>query len=221
MLPVTLNDTDNLILDSVASSTLELTNSSAGKDNTLFYILNQTSTPMGARFLKNTITRPLRNISHINTRLDIVEYFVNNSSFLSTINGLLSNIFDIERITSRLISGRATPKDLIWLKLSIKNIPELDAMLQSVPGVFSTYKLDGQEELYFLIEKAINDEPPAAVKDGGIIKSGYNNHVDELRDTKNSLFSLLFVICKFFNLSTSFSILDFLFKKENLLESNH
>ena len=194
MLPVTLNDTDNLILDSVASSTLELTNSSAGKDNTLFYILNQTSTPMGARFLKNTITRPLRNISHINTRLDIVEYFVNNSTFLSTINGLLSNIFDIERITSRLISGRATPKDLIWLKLSIKNIPELDAMLQSVPDVFSKYKLDAQEELYFLIEKAINDEPPAAIKEGGIIKSGYNNHVDELRDIKQNGKSLLLEI---------------------------
>ena len=194
MLPVTLNDTDNLILDSVASSTLELTNSSAGKDNTLFYILNQTSTPMGARFLKNTILRPLRNISHINTRLDIVEYFVNNSSFLSTVNGLLSNIFDIERITSRLISGRATPKDLIWLKLSIKNIPELDAMLQSVPDVFSKYKLDAQEELYFLIEKAINDEPPAAIKEGGIIKSGYNNHVDELRDIKQNGKSLLLEI---------------------------
>lgn len=194
MLPVTLNDTDNLILDSVASSTLELTNSSAGKDNTLFYILNKTSTPMGARFLKNTITRPLRNISHINTRLDIVEYFVNNSTFLSTINGLLSNIFDIERITSRLISGRATPKDLIWLKLSIKNIPELDAMLQSVPDVFSKYKLDAQEELYFLIEKAINDEPPAAIKEGGIIKSGYNNHVDELRDIKQNGKSLLLEI---------------------------
>lgn len=194
MLPVTLNDTDNLILDSVASSTLELTNSSAGKDNTLFYILNQTSTPMGARFLKNTILRPLRNISHINTRLDIVEYFVNNSTFLSTVNGLLSNIFDIERITSRLISGRATPKDLIWLKLSIKNIPELDAMLQSVPDVFSKYKLDAQEELYFLIEKAINDEPPAAIKEGGIIKSGYNNHVDELRDIKQNGKSLLLEI---------------------------
>lgn len=194
MLPVTLNDTDNLILDSVASSTLELTNSSAGKDNTLFYILNKTSTPMGARFLKNTILRPLRNISHINTRLDIVEYFVNNSTFLSTVNGLLSNIFDIERITSRLISGRATPKDLIWLKLSIKNIPELDAMLQSVPNVFSKYKLDAQEELYFLIEKAINDEPPAAIKEGGIIKSGYNNHVDELRDIKQNGKSLLLEI---------------------------
>ena len=194
MLPVTLNDTDNLIIDSVASSTLELTNSTAGKDNTLFYILNQTSTPMGARFLKNTITRPLRNAAQINTRLDIVEYFINNPSFLSTVNGLLSNIFDIERITSRLISGRATPKDLIWLKLSIKNIPELDAMLQSVPDIFAKYKLDSQEELYFLIEKSINDEPPAAIKEGGIIKSGYNSHVDELRDIKHNGKSLILEI---------------------------
>ena len=194
MLPVTLNDTDNLIIDSVASSTLELTNSTAGKDNTLFYILNQTSTPMGARFLKNTITRPLRNAAQINTRLDIVEYFINNPSFLSTVNGLLSNIFDIERITSRLISGRATPKDLIWLKLSIKNIPELDAMLQSVPDIFAKYKLDSQEELYFLIEKSINDEPPAAIKEGGIIKSGYNSHVDELRDIKHNSKSLILEI---------------------------
>lgn len=191
MLPVTLNDDDYLIIDSVAASTLELTNSTAGRDNTLFYILNQTSTPMGARFLKNTITRPLRNIAQINTRQDIVEYFVNNPSFLSTINGLLSNIFDIERITSRLISGRATPKDLIWLKLSIKNIPELDAMLQSVPDIFAKYKLDSQEELYFLIEKSINDEPPAAIKEGGIIKSGYNSHVDELRDIKHNGKSLI------------------------------
>ena len=194
MLPVTLNDTDNLIIDSVASSTLELTNSTAGKDNTLFYILNQTSTPMGARFLKNTITRPLRNAAQINTRLDIVEYFINNPSFLSTVNGLLSNIFDIERITSRLISGRATPKDLIWLKLSIKNIPELDAMLQSVPDIFAKYKLDSQEELYFLIEKSINDEPPAAIKEGCIIKSGYNSHVDELRDIKHNSKSLILEI---------------------------
>lgn len=194
MLPVTLNDDDNLIIDSVAASTLELTNSTAGKDNTLFYILNQTSTPMGARFLKNTITRPLRNTAQINTRLDIVEYFINNPSFLGTVKGLLSNIFDIERITSRLISGRATPKDLIWLKLSIKNIPELDAMLQSVPDIFAKYKLNSQEELYFLIEKSINDEPPAAIKDGGIIKSGYNSHVDELRDIKHNGKSLILEI---------------------------
>ena len=125
------------------------------------------------------------------SRIFFVKYL---SSVYLGVNGLLSNIFDIERITSRLISGRATPKDLIWLKLSIKNIPELDAMLQSVPDIFAKYKLDSQEELYFLIEKSINDEPPAAIKEGGIIKSGYNSHVDELRDIKHNGKSLILEI---------------------------
>ncbi len=184
MLPVTLNDSDNLIIDNVAASTLELTSSSSGMDNTLFNVLNKTSTPMGARFLKNTLLRPLRNIHNINTRLNTVEYFVKNTSFLNTITGLLSNVFDIERITSRLISGRATPKDLIWLKLSIQNIPEINAMLQSVPDIFKEYIMDSEEDLYNLIEKAIVDEPPANIKEGGIIKTGYNSHIDELRDIK-------------------------------------
>ena len=186
MLPVTLNNDDNLIIDNVAATTLELVTSNAGNDNTLFHVLNKTSTPMGARFLKNTLIRPLRNIHYINRRLNITEYFVNNGSFLSTINALLSNVFDIERITSRLISGRATPKDLIWLKLSIQNIPELDAMLKSVPNVFNEFVFDSQEDLYNLIEKAIIDEPPVNIKEGGIIKSGYNNHIDELRDIKHN-----------------------------------
>lgn len=186
MLPVTLNNDDNLIIDNVAATTLELVTSNAGNDNTLFHVLNKTSTPMGARFLKNTLIRPLRNIHYINRRLNITEYFVNNGDFLSTINALLSNVFDIERITSRLISGRATPKDLIWLKLSIQNIPELDAMLKSVPNVFNEFVLDSQEDLYNLIEKAIIDEPPVNIKEGGIIKSGYNNHIDELRDIKHN-----------------------------------
>ncbi len=184
MLPVTLKDDDNLIVDNVAASTLELVTSNSGIENSLFYVLNKTSTPMGARFLKSTLLRPLRNIYSINKRLNTIEYLVNNPTFLETISGLLSNIFDIERITSRLISLRATPKDLIWLKLSLKNLPELKAMLLSVPSIFEDYKLDGFEDLYNLIEKAIFDDPPANIKEGGIIKTGYNSHIDELRDIK-------------------------------------
>ena len=74
-------------------------------------------------------------------------------TFLDTISSLLSNIFDIERITSRLISLRATPKDLIWLKLSLESVPELKAMLSSYPSVFGEYVLEGFEDLYNLINK--------------------------------------------------------------------
>lgn len=184
MLPVTLKDDDYLILDNVAASTLELVTSNNGVENSLFYVLNKTATPMGARFLKNTLLRPLRNIYNINKRFKTIEYLIANPSFLDTVSGLLSNIFDIERITSRLISLRATPKDLIWLKLSLESLPELKAMLLSAPEIFNDYKLEGFEDLYNLIDKAIVDEPPANIKEGGIIKSGYNSHIDELRDIK-------------------------------------
>ena len=184
MLPVTLKDDDYLILDNVAASTLELVTSNNGVENSLFYVLNKTATPMGARFLKSTLLRPLRNIYNINKRLKTIEYLIANPSFLDTVSGLLSNIFDIERITSRLISLRATPKDLIWLKLSLESLPELKAMLLSVPEIFNDYKLEGFEDLYNLIDKAIINEPPVNIKEGGIIKSGYNSHIDELRDIK-------------------------------------
>lgn len=184
MLPVTLKDDDYLILDNVAASTLELVTSNNGVENSLFYVLNKTATPMGARFLKSTLLRPLRNIYNINKRFKTIEYLIANPSFLDTVSGLLSNIFDIERITSRLISLRATPKDLIWLKLSLESLPELKAMLLSVPDIFDDYKLEGFEDLYNLIDKAIIDEPPVNIKEGGIIKSGYNSHIDELRDIK-------------------------------------
>ena len=184
MLPVTLKDDDYLILDNVAASTLELVTSNNGVENSLFYVLNKTATPMGARFLKSTLLRPLRNIYNINKRFKTIEYLIANPSFLNTVSGLLSNIFDIERITSRLISLRATPKDLIWLKLSLESLPELKAMLLSVPEIFNDYKLEGFEDLYNLIDKAIIDEPPVNIKEGGIIKSGYNSHIDELRDIK-------------------------------------
>lgn len=184
MLPVTLKDDDYLILDNVAASTLELVTSNNGVENSLFYVLNKTATPMGARFLKSTLLRPLRNIYNINKRFKTIEYLITNPSFLDTVSGLLSNIFDIERITSRLISLRATPKDLIWLKLSLESLPELKAMLLSVPEIFNDYKLEGFEDLYNLIDKAIIDEPPVNIKEGGIIKSGYNSHIDELRDIK-------------------------------------
>lgn len=191
MLPVTLSDDDNLIIDNVALSTLEIVESKTSSENTLFNVINKTSTPMGARFLKNTLMRPLRNISVINKRLSIVEYFTNNHPFLNTIKSLLENIYDIERITGRLLSGRATPKDLIWLKLSLQNIPELNAMLKMESNIFSDYSLEGHEEIYDLIDRAISEDAPANIKEGGIIKNGYNNQVDELREIKTNSKSIL------------------------------
>ena len=194
MLPVTLSDQNNLIIDNVAATTLELTESRAGIENTLFYILNNTSTPMGARFLKNSILRPLRNINDINHRLQVVNYLLNKPSFLAEVKELLNSIYDIERITGRLLSNKATPKDLVWLKISIKNIPDLNETLQNEHDLFMKYEMEGHDYIYDLIERSINDEPPTTIKDGNIIKYGYNSEIDELRNIKKHSKDLLLEI---------------------------
>lgn len=193
--PVTLSDADSLIIDSVAARTLELTESQSGiRGNTLFDILNKTKTPMGGRFLKNMLLRPSRNIPLINARLDAVEYLFKNVEFLSALQGLLGGVYDIERISGRLLSGKATPKDLVWLKQSLKNIPEIDAMLSSCGDVFKNFKPIYHKELYDIIDKAICDDPPATIKDGGIIKENYNKYVDELRLIKTNSRDMLSAI---------------------------
>lgn len=193
--PITLSDADNLLIDAVAARTLELTESPSGiRGNTLFDILNKTKTPMGGRFLKNMILRPSRHIPLINNRLNAIEYLVKNVEYLSSLQGLLKEIYDIERISGRLLSSKATPKDLIWLKQSLQNIPEIDAMLSSCGEVFQNFKLLQHKELYELIDQAINDEPPVTLKDGGIIKEGYNKYVDELRLVKNNSRDMLSAI---------------------------
>lgn len=184
--PVTLSDKENLLLDAVASRTLELTETPAGgRAGSLFDVLDKTSTPMGGRFLKSLILRPPRNIEIINERLNSIEYLTKNIDFLSALRGLLAGVYDIERISGRLLSGKASAKDLVWLKNSLENIPEIDAMLSSVGGVFQNFKLDSHKDLYDLIDKAINDDPPSTIKDGGIIKDGYNKFVDEFRNIKS------------------------------------
>lgn len=185
-IPVTLSNKDTLLIDNIAAKTLEITeNSSGGNSQTLFSVLNYTNTPMGSRYLKNIILNPLRNIEKINNRLDMVEYLVNEPEFLNTLQGLLKGIYDIERITGRLISGRATPKDLIWLKISLKNIPEIKAML-SICDCFSSFTFESFKQLYDLIDKSIFNEPSLNIKEGGIIKDGYNSNIDELRNIKNN-----------------------------------
>lgn len=185
-IPVTLSDKDTLLIDNIAAKTLEITeNSSGGNSQTLFSVLNYTNTPMGSRYLKNIILNPQRNIEKINNRLDMVEYLVNEPEFLNTLQGLLKGIYDIERITGRLISGRATPKDLIWLKISLKNIPEIKAML-SICDCFSSFTFESFKQLYDLIDKSIFNEPSLNLKEGGIIKDGYNSNIDELRNIKNN-----------------------------------
>lgn len=191
-IPITLSNKNILILDSVAVKTLEIVeNNNGSTKNTLFSVLNQTLTPMGSRHLKKMILHPLRDINKINNRLDMIEYLVNEPEFLNALQDLLKGVYDLERITSRLLSGRATPRDLIWLKISLTNIPNIKAMLLSADDCFNYFDIKTYDSLRILIENAIIDEPPINIKEGNIIKTGYNIKVDEYKEIKDNSRKLL------------------------------
>lgn len=174
---------DYLYFDSKVESTLELVNANIS----LYKLLNRCKTAMGSRELKKWILYPLRMLPEIYRRQEIIEFFLNNLSLKDTLKNHLSTIYDIERIITRISAAKTTPRDIVWLKNSILNIPEIKKYLLTQPH--ETIKEIGEnipdfEGLYELINISINNDPPDNVKAEGIIKDGYNTHIDELRKLK-------------------------------------
>ncbi len=150
-----------------------------GRDGSLISVLDQTVSAMGGRLLKNWLIHPLLNKSAIEQRLNNVGIFVGNSSLLRDVRETLGKIFDIERLLSRLSLGTGNARDLIAMKESLKIIPALKNLIGDVFGDYNK-QLDGLENLVELIERAIVEEPPLIVREGGMIKKGYNQELDEL-----------------------------------------
>ena len=172
---------DFMPMDQALLRNLELfyTGKDGRRDFSLIAVLDQTVSAMGGRLLKNWLIHPLINKPAIEQRLNGVEIFVGNSSLLREIREILGKIFDIERLLSRLSLGTGNARDLIAMRESLKKIPALKSL---ICGVFGDYdkQLDGLENLVTLIEKAIVEEPPLIVREGGMIKKGYNQELDEL-----------------------------------------
>ena len=168
-------------MDQALLKNLELfyTGRDGKRDFSLVAVLDQTVSAMGGRLLKNWLIHPLINKPAIEQRLNSVEIFVGNSSLLREVREILGKIFDIERLLSRLSLGTGNARDLIAMKESLKLIPSLKNLIVSVFGDYDK-QLDGLENLVALIEKAITEEPPLIVREGGMIKKGYNQELDEL-----------------------------------------
>ena len=168
-------------MDTALTRNLELfyTWKDGRRDGSLIAILDQTVSAMGGRLMKNWLIHPLLNRSVIEQRLNSVEIFVKNSSLLRDVRETLCKIFDIERLLSRLSLGTGNARDLIAMKESLKIIPALKSLISNVFGDYDK-QLDGLENLVSLIEKAIVEEPPLIVREGGMIKKGYNQGLDEL-----------------------------------------
>ncbi len=176
-----------MILDVNTRRNLELTETIRGKTKkgSLLWVLDKTSTAMGSRLLKKWIEEPLINKNDIENRLNIVEYFVENLILINDIRLLLKDVYDIERLMSKVIFGTCNARDLVALKNSIKVFPEVKTMLMSTNynGLIDiSSSLDGLEDIYNLIDESIVDDPPFSVREGGIIKKEYNIEIKSLRE---------------------------------------
>ena len=175
-----------MALDMNARRNLELTEKmrDKSKKGTLLWVLDKTSTSMGGRHLRRWLNDPLIDVSEIQERLDAVEELKNNMMLRGDITELLKKIYDIERLAGRISYGNATGRDMISLKCSVAQLPELKKILAETASPLLQQihtNLDMLEDIHDLIEESIVEEPPLTIKEGGIIKKGYNEEIDKLK----------------------------------------
>ena len=175
-------------LDINARRNLEITEKmrDKSKKGTLLWVLDKTSTSMGGRHLRRWLNDPLIDTLEINRRLEAVKELKENVMLRGDVIDNLKKVYDIERLAGKMAYGNANARDMITLKNSLARLPEVKSVLQTSesPMLKDIYEnLDELQDIYELIEKSIVDDPPMTVKDGGIIKMGYNEEVDKLKTT--------------------------------------
>lgn len=176
-----------LVMDRPTQYSLELTETmrTSEKAGSLLEILDRTETPMGGRLLKEWTMTPLKNVEMIKARQGGVKELFDNILFRMDINKVLSHVYDIERIAVKVSCERANPRDLVSLKHSLNLLPQLkDTLSLCGSALIKTLHegLDVVEEARVAIGAAIVESPPLNIKDGGVIREGYSNDLDELRN---------------------------------------
>ena len=196
---IVYSTTKYMALDINARRNLEITEKlrDKSKKGTLLWVLDKSSTAMGGRMIRRWVNNPLIDVNQINKRLDAVQELKDNIILRGDITDSLKKVYDMERLASKISYGSANGRDLISLKNSAKQLPEIkkilagtkSAMLQELYG-----ELDVLEDVYELIDKTIVEEPPVSVKEGGLIKVGYDEEIDKLKtattDGKNWIIQL-------------------------------
>lgn len=181
-----INNQDFMTMDLYTKKSLELTENSKDheKYGSLFWLLDMTKSAMGARLLKNYIDRPLLKKEAIEERLDIVEIFTQQFIQRESIKEILKEIYDLERLSSRIAFGNINARDLKWIASSLKVLPELKQQLYSFNEPLTDQLANQTIDLSHitkLIDDAIIDNPPLTIKEGNIIKDHFNEELDELR----------------------------------------
>ncbi len=158
------------------------------KYGSLLWLMDQTKTSMGARRFRSMFDQPLQSAKEINERLDAVEELSKNLILRDRISETLSQIRDVERICGKIAYGNILPKDMLALKQSLEQIPNIKNLLSNCKAeklVKARENLFDYKEIVSLLDRAIVENPPALLKDGGYIKDGFNEELDSLRDARN------------------------------------
>lgn len=178
-----------MLLDSSTVRNLELTETIRDKQKrgSLLWVLDKTKTAMGARLLRSYIEQPLIDCDMIIDRLSAVEQLKDNMITREEIREYLNPIYDLERLMGKISYKNANPRDLIAFKSSLEMLPHIKFLIQNfdsglIKDIYN--ELDDLSDIYRLIDTSIEDEPPLNVKEGGIIREGYNEEVDKLRKAK-------------------------------------
>lgn len=181
---------DYIYMDSYTKKSLELIkNSDNDQYGTLQWLLDDTKSAMGGRLLRQWIERPLINQEKIEKRMDILEIFIDNFIERETIKEIIGDIYDLEKLAGRIAFGNVNARDLKWIGSSLKVIPELKHQLLSLNQPYTNElaeQLIDLSHITELIDQAIVDNPPLPLKEGGLIKDGYHEELDELRYIKEN-----------------------------------
>ncbi|GIB59299.1 DNA mismatch repair protein MutS [Vibrio cholerae] len=178
----------SVILDAATRRNLELThNLAGGTDNTLAEVLDHCATPMGSRMLKRWIHQPMRDNATLNQRLDAITE-LKETALYGELHPVLKQIGDIERLLARLALRSARPRDLARLRHAMQQLPELHSVMSELKQPHLTElrtHAEPMDELCDLLERAIKENPPVVIRDGGVIADGYSAELDEWRDLAN------------------------------------
>ena len=178
-----------MLLDSSTRRNLELTETlrEKQKKGSLLWVLDKTRTAMGARRLRSDIEQPLINMDDINARLDAVEQLCKNTVSRDEIREYLNPIYDMERLLGKVSYKSANPRDLVAFANSMEMLPHIKTVLKEFDSKLLSQieqEIDGLEDLYHLIKDAICDDPPVMIREGGMIRTGFDKDIDMLRTAK-------------------------------------
>ena len=180
-----VSNEDYLYMDAYSANNLELTETVRNKDRefSLLWLLDKCKTAMGSRKLRNMLLSPLKDISQLNKRYDMIEKLNDEFILKDNLITLLDEIYDIERLTGKLTNGSFNARDMLQLKRSLKPLPEI---IEIVKKLNFDLEIKPFKEIYDLLEKSIYEDPPITLKEGYLIKESYNADLDSLREIKKN-----------------------------------